>query len=243
MHQVGTILLVLGGLVAVLGGFLINRAAEIDVKENKRLAEENIQLINDLKDATNKNVELGEKNVGLAEQLTGYTTGGDSYFYIQFEGFGTDSATAKLVFSGTYPVRNTVVEVFDITDVMAEFMANPSLDSIQDKRLRSTTIELLARHQNMKWSRFPFETPPQRDFYAFYVLNNSQNMTTEQLIQVELVEGEWKQAYLIREQNLGGGISKELYRYVDSGFPSEKESRISARAPDNEMPGDAESIQ
>lgn len=239
MHQVGTILLVLGGLVAVLGGYLINRAAGIDAKENKRLAEENVQLVNDLKDATQKNLELGEKNVGYAEQLAAYATGGDSYFYLHFEDFGTNTPKATLAFSGKYPVRNTVVELFDITDVITKFMDNPSLDSIQDKRLRQTKIDLLARHQKMKWPGFPFETPPKREFYAYYVLNNSQNMSTEQLIQVELVNGEWKQAYLIRKQNLGEGESEELHRHVEHGFPSKKDSRFSDKAIEQKTPGDA----
>ena len=216
-------LIFIGSSLAIIGGFLVGRASERQAEENRQLEDQRSKLLAEVRDLSAKNVSLSEKNVALSTTVASIATGGDSFFYVELRQFGTTSATAALIHQGNYAVRDAVVEVFDLNGIEQSFFASPYQVLEKADRLRVSKIDALAAHQRMKWESFTFPASADRTLHSYYVQINALNTTVEQVIQVELVDGDWKQAYVVRRLEVidGQRRSAELIRHIDPGFPYE----------------------
>lgn len=162
---------IIGGLIALLGGFLSYKKAELEGKttnskidstketsENnlalslkiKELTEINKQLINSNLEITNNNSVLASHNYDLTKQITqitnktvNYITGANSYCFISLTFQDkNDDETAVLSLYNTGPNPLSDINVHIIRDNNFDQFSDLHMDMLQPNKLTTTDLKI-----------------------------------------------------------------------------------------------------
>jgi hypothetical protein len=221
-------LIFVGGAAAVVGGLLVGLASHNQSDASDQLAKDNQALLSDVRDLNNRIYSLNERNFKLVEKIEAYALGADSFIYFRLNNFGTPDVSASIKVSGEHPVRNAYVEVYDVGDILHDFLKKPSLNLLADKNIGHTKMDSVSPNQSLAWTTFPFRFSPEKTLYSYFLTISAENIAVQQMIQVELIDGNWKQAYVVsriypNEDRPG----VQLLGYADVGFSVGVPDRIS----------------
>lgn len=245
---IGVALSVIGTLVATYGARvssneakarsdqLVEKSSEL-ATSNAELAKSNAELVvrsdriielqteltarsDTLASRSDEIATLSQENARLSQELAAYTTGGDSYFYLHVSGFG-GTTRARMQHVGQYPVRDSEVSVWDITDQIAEARAGRQPQFRLSEERNSIDVDIVYPHPAVARSitRQLFGDNLTNDNYVFFVHIGSGISSLRQLIQFVRVGGNWRQAYIV-EKVLSDGETKPLGQYIDPEFPA-----------------------
>ena len=173
-----------GNYVTALGGVLVFIGTGLAVwgvfKTNEESSQKDQQIID------------------LSEEFAAYATGGDSFIYLEVDGFGTPEAKTKIIHEGKYPVRDVEMLIFDVSSQMPQAKSGELAIFDLSEKYGERNLTVFHPSWSKEFSQFPFEPNPTGDYYAYFVNIDAHNGAHRQILELQLIDGVWRQAYRVQ---------------------------------------------
>lgn len=227
----GSAISMLGVCVSVLGALLAGYGSWLSSQENKSTSARLLARTEDVAAKSDEIAKLNRENAELSKKFAAYAMGADSYFYLHVRDFGKTSRTALLKHIGANPVRDTEIQIFDITDRIPDLAARRTDKFIGDNAApqRFNIAVLYPVAEGKKLSQPVFEGNPTKDSYAYFIYLAGANATYRQVIQLVRVGDTWRQAYSI-DKVAARDTYEPIGQHLDEGFPNQGELIVRADA-------------
>lgn len=196
---IGVLLSLVGTGVATYGARLSSNAAAIKSDEIAKLSQENAKV---------------------SQELAAFATGGDSFFYLHLASFGKPDREAQIRNVGRYPVRDTQINVFDVTEQFSDVASGRAKDfSLMKEGRRDASIDVAYPHLTDRiLGNYLFELKPTRPAYAYFLYITNATGRFRQIIHLVNVDDIWQQAYFV--EKLGDAQPERVVQYFDAEYPS-----------------------
>jgi hypothetical protein len=134
--------------------------------------------------------------------------------------FGKPDHEAQIRNVGKYPVRDTQINVFDVTEQFADIASGrvKEFSLIREGR-RDALIDIAYPHLTDRiLGSYVFETNPTRPAYVYFLYITNATGRFRQLIHLVNVDQTWQQAYFV--ERLSDAQPERVVQYFDPGYPS-----------------------
>lgn len=241
----GAYLSFFGALLAATGAWITSRQAEASkaeqLKLSKQLNETSAELVAATKDSaaqllakqaevitateesaakSDEIARLSKENAKLSQELVAYTTGGNSFFHLHVRDFGQPSNAALIRVIGKHPVRDTQLDIFDVTEQFAAVATSGKRFDLAASNKKDVNVGIVYPNHGDKILRvFPFESNPTRKDYAYFIHFTNAAGTFRQIVHFVKVAGTWRQAYVV-EKVMDDDSVVNAVRYFDEGYPA-----------------------
>ncbi|MCH7822051.1 MAG: hypothetical protein IIA07_08540 [Proteobacteria bacterium] len=194
----------IGSFIAVLGVFLSSKSSETKSDEI---------------------ASLSRQNAELSAKVAAYATGGNSYFYLHVNDYGTDNPTADIRHEGDNPIRDAEIIIFDVTGQIPDIASGQTTRyDLENAPQVTVRVAVSYPHGARHLTQFPFERNPSNSFYAYFIHVYANNGNVRQQLQLEKVEGTWQQAYVVERDD--EGTLRPLTQHFDDAFTEDQIGRL-----------------
>tara|TARA_R110002049_G_scaffold1062_1_gene7945 strand:+ start:1696 stop:2361 length:666 start_codon:yes stop_codon:yes gene_type:complete len=171
---------------------------------------------------------LVAKNAELSEEYASYVVGRNSYLAISPR-LNIGSPVAEIRHFGNYPVRNIILEVFDVSDQIPEIAsgAKPDIESYRGKRIFVREGFYSLPQGGRVLSNFPFPDQTDSELHTFEISIYCESGEFLETLQLEFIDNNWEFSWVLHRvdpSRLKGELLSQLH---SSGFPSDAPGRLS----------------
>lgn len=170
--------------------------------------------------------KLSQENAKLSQELAAFATGGNSFFYLHLINFGKPDPEAQIRNVGKYPVRDTQINVFDVTDQFSAIASGSTKEfSLVKEGRKDAFVEIAYPHLTDRiLGTYVFETQPTRGAYVYFLYITNATGRFRQIIHLVNVGGTWQQAYIV--EKLGEAQPERVIQHFDKEYPIDGERLV-----------------
>ncbi len=203
---IGVALSVVGTLVAAYGARVSSSTANM---RSEQLATKSDEI-----------AQLSQANAKLSQELAAFATGGDSFFYVHLADFGKPANRAEIRNFGKYPVRDTQINVFDVTEQFADLAGGRIKEfALTPANRKDVSVDVAYPHlKDRVLTSYIFETNATRPMYAYFLYITNATGRFRQVIHLVNTNGKWQQAYVV-DRLLDDRQAEHVVQYFDDGYP------------------------